>query len=68
MRTVITGGAGFVGSHMCDYLLEKGHEIVCIDNLLTGNAENVVHLLGNKRFSFVNYNVKQLYLRERARG
>ncbi|MBF8275167.1 MAG: hypothetical protein HW390_240 [Candidatus Brocadiaceae bacterium] len=57
MRTVITGGAGFVGSHMCDYLLEKGHEIVCIDNLLTGNAENVVHLLGNKRFSFVNYNV-----------
>ncbi len=57
MRTVITGGAGFVGSHVCDYLLEKGHEIVCIDNLLTGNAENIVHLLGNKRFSFVNYNV-----------
>ncbi len=57
MRTVITGGAGFVGSHVCDYLLEKGHEIVCIDNLLTGNAENIVHLLGNKRFCFVNYNV-----------
>ena len=57
MRTVITGGAGFVGSHVCDYLLEKGHEIVCIDNLLTGNADNIVHLFGNKQFSFVNYNV-----------
>lgn len=57
MRTVITGGAGFIGSHLCDYLIEKGHEIVCIDNLLTGKAENIVHLMGNSKFRFIRHNV-----------
>jgi dTDP-glucose 4,6-dehydratase len=56
-RTLITGGAGFLGSHLCDYLIEKGHEVICIDNLLTGNMENISHLLGHKRFSFIRYDV-----------
>ena len=57
MRIVITGGAGFIGSHLCDYLTEKGHEVICIDNLLTGKAENIVHLIGNSKFRFIKHNV-----------
>ena len=57
MRIVITGGAGFLGSHLCDLLLEKGHQVVCIDNLSTGRVENVSHLIGHERFSFTKYNV-----------
>jgi dTDP-glucose 4,6-dehydratase len=56
-RTLITGGAGFLGSHLCDYLIEKGHEVICIDNLSTGNMENISHLLEKKRFSFIQYDV-----------
>jgi len=56
-RTLITGGAGFLGSHLCDFLIEKGHEVICIDNLLTGDMENISHLLGHKRFRFVQYDV-----------
>lgn len=56
-RTLITGGAGFLGSHLCDFLIEKGHEVICIDNLLTGDMENISHLLGHKRFRFVHYDV-----------
>ena len=55
--TLITGGAGFLGSHLCDYLIAKGHEVICIDNLSTGNMENISHLLGHKRFSFIQYDV-----------
>jgi dTDP-glucose 4,6-dehydratase len=54
---LITGGAGFLGSHLCDYLIEKGHEVICIDNLSTGNMGNISHLLGHKRFSFIQYDV-----------
>lgn len=57
MRIVITGGAGFIGSHLCDYLIAKDHEIICIDNLLTGKAENIVHLIGNSKFRFIKHNV-----------
>ncbi|MBM2834800.1 MAG: hypothetical protein HW406_1961 [Candidatus Brocadiaceae bacterium] len=57
MRMVITGGAGFIGSHLCDYLIEKGHEVICIDNLLTGKEDNIVHLIGNGKFRFIKHNV-----------
>lgn len=57
MRILITGGAGFLGSHLSDVLLQAGHSVTCMDNLLTGRVENVAHLLGHERFSFVRYNV-----------
>src|ERR687886_461207 len=50
MRTVITGGAGFIGSHLCERFLAEGHEVVCVDNFITGSAANVEHLRGNPRF------------------
>jgi len=55
-RTLITGGAGFLGSHFCDYLLAKGHEVICMDNLLTGSLENIAHIK-NKKFTFIKHNV-----------
>jgi dTDP-glucose 4,6-dehydratase len=58
-RTVITGGAGFVGSHLCERFLAEGHEVVCVDNLLTGHRRNITHLLEAPRFSFVEHNVSE---------
>lgn len=58
-RTLITGGAGFLGSHLCDLFLERGHEVICMDNLLTGSAENIAHLLGHERFTFIHYDVTE---------
>ena len=57
MRAVVTGGAGFLGSHLCDRLLERDYEVVCLDNLLTGNTSNIAHLMGHSRFRFIKYNV-----------
>lgn len=57
MRILITGGAGFIGSHLCDYLLEQGHEVIAMDNLSTGSTDNIVHLAGHERFQFVKHNV-----------
>jgi len=59
-RTVITGGAGFIGSHLCDYFLAKGHEVICVDNLLTGRADNLAHLIGrHERFQFLKHDLIQ---------
>ena len=57
MRILITGGAGFLGSHLSDLLIAKGHHVVCMDNLITGRPENIAHLMGHERFSFIKYNV-----------
>ncbi|MEZ6186753.1 MAG: UDP-glucuronic acid decarboxylase family protein [Planctomycetota bacterium] len=56
-RTVITGGAGFIGSHLCDHFVAAGHEVICIDNLLTGSKDNIAHLQGNKSFRFMLHDV-----------
>ncbi len=55
-RTLVTGGAGFLGSHLCDYLLKKGHEVIAMDNLLTGNIANIEPLQG-ERFKFIKHDV-----------
>ncbi len=57
MRTVITGGAGFIGSHLCERFLAMGHEVVCVDNVITGALANVEHLRSNDRFSFIRHDV-----------
>lgn len=57
MRILITGGAGFLGSHLCEFMLDEGHEVVAMDNLLTGRAENIAHLIGREGFTFLNYDV-----------
>ena len=59
MRTLVTGGAGFLGSHLCDKLIGEGHEVICMDNLSTGNIDNVSHLMGKESFCFVKYNVTE---------
>jgi len=58
-RTLITGGAGFLGSHLCDRFIEEGHEVICMDNLITGSTANIEHLfeLGQDRFRFIEYDV-----------
>jgi dTDP-glucose 4,6-dehydratase len=57
MRVLITGGAGFIGSHLCDRLLSEGHSVVAMDNLITGSTRNIEHLAGNDRFLFIRHNV-----------
>lgn len=61
-RTVITGGAGFLGSHLCDFMLKQGHDVICVDNLLTGRLENIHHLSDNQNFSFLKQNVSEYIL------
>jgi dTDP-glucose 4,6-dehydratase len=65
-RTLVTGGAGFLGSHLCDRLLREGHEVICADNLITGTADNIAHLLGREGFRFIKQDVTEyLYLEGR---
>ncbi len=56
---VVTGGAGFLGSHLCDRLLKEGNRVIAIDNLITGNIKNIAHLFGNEHFSFVKHDVTE---------
>ena len=67
MKTIVTGGAGFLGSHLCDFLLSKGHGVICIDNLVTGANENIAHLLSSnsENFTYINHDIsKPLFIEE----
>lgn len=62
-KILVTGGAGFLGSHLCERLLNEGHEVICVDNYFTGNKENIAHLLGNPYFEVIRHDVTfPLYL------
>ena len=64
--SVVTGGAGFLGSHLVDYLLNKGHRVIAIDNLITGRVQNIAHLAGNENFKFIKQDVTQyMFLSEK---
>jgi dTDP-glucose 4,6-dehydratase len=56
-RTLITGGAGFIGSHLCDRFIAEGHAVICMDNFLTGHPDNVAHLIGHPRFELIQHDV-----------
>lgn len=58
-RILITGGAGFIGSHLCDRLIKDGHSVICLDNLFTGSRKNIEHLFSNPNFSFIERDVQQ---------
>ena len=56
-RVIVTGGAGFIGSHLCDELLNNNHKVYCVDNLITGRMKNIEHLIVNPDFKFINHDV-----------
>lgn len=58
-RTLVTGGAGFLGSHLCDRLIKEGNDVICVDNLFTGKKDNIRHLIGNPYFEFIRHDVTQ---------
>jgi UDP-glucuronate decarboxylase len=64
MRILVTGGAGFIGSHLCERLLDQGHEVVCLDNFFTGRKANIEHLFENHRFEVLRHDVTEPLLLE----
>jgi UDP-glucuronate decarboxylase len=60
-RILVTGGAGFIGSHLCDRLIREGNDVICLDNFFTGSKNNVMHLIGNPRFELVRHDVINPY-------
>ncbi len=60
-KILVTGGAGFIGSHLCDRLIEQGNEVICLDNFYTGSKQNIMHLLGNSRFELVRHDITEPY-------
>lgn len=63
-RILVTGGAGFLGSHLCDRLIEQGHEVICLDNFFTGNKRNIQHLVGHARFELIRHDITKPILVE----
>ena len=63
-RVLVTGGAGFLGSHLCERLLADGHRVICLDNLFTGSHRNIERLLGNRRFEFLRHDVNEPFVVE----
>jgi UDP-glucuronate decarboxylase len=64
MRILVTGGAGFIGSHLCERLIDEGNEVLCLDNFFTGRRENIFHLLDNQRFELLRHDVTEPILLE----
>lgn len=63
-RILVTGGAGFVGSHLCTYLVERGDHVICVDNFFTGSKENIAHLLPKSNFELIRHDVVEKILLE----
>ncbi len=63
-RVLITGGAGFIGSHLCERLLNEGNDVICLDNFFTGSKDNIRHLIGNNRFELVRHDITKEYFAE----
>ena len=61
---LITGGAGFIGSHLCKALLKMGHKIICLDNLFTGSMKNIIDLVDNPNFEFINHDIIEPFYRD----
>ena len=64
MRILVTGGAGFVGSHLCERLLGEGHDVICLDNFFTGSKSNIIHLMDSHRFELVRHDITEPILLE----
>jgi UDP-glucuronate decarboxylase len=64
LRILVTGGAGFLGSHLCERLLDDGNEVICVDNFCTGRRKNISHLLDNRRFELLRHDVIEPILLE----
>ena len=63
-RIIVTGGAGFIGSHLCDHLLNQGNDVLCIDNFFTGSKRNIIHLMDNHQFELIRHDITQSILLE----
>jgi len=64
MRILVTGGAGFIGSHLCERLLHDNHDVICLDNFFTGNKDNIIHLMDNHRFELIRHDIVEPILLE----
>ena len=68
IRALVTGGSGFIGSHLCEQLLADGHEVLCVDNFYTGRRQNIEHLLSNPRFEVMRCDITAVLINSGSVG